>query len=153
MGANMPVTLEKIGIINKSDRTDLEKIYTDYPGDFSFADVASFIENQAGSSLYAGRFNDKLLGAFTLTIDEQHPEQAIIDHLCVREITRQRYVGRDMLRLIMQKMPELDLQLTSCIESQALTALLLQAGFIQHGNKFAFSPSPSSSSSPSSNSN
>lgn len=131
----MPVTLEQVGIINNSDTTDLEKIYFDYPKAITFADIRTFIDDNEGSRLFAARFNDKLLGALTLNIKDN---TATIDHLCVRSITRKRHVGRDLLRLLRQKFPELNLQFESCIESEAVSALFKQAGFSQSGNTFTY---------------
>lgn len=132
----MPVTLEQVGIINKSDKTDLEKIYQDYPKAISFTDIAKFIEGNGGSILFAARFNAKLLGALTLNINGN---TATIDHLCVRRITRERHVARDLLRLLLQKFPKLSFQFESCIESDAVTALFKQAGFTPSGNTFTHS--------------
>ena len=119
----MPVTTEILSkSIVPSDYQDLIKIYQDYPH-YSGNQAQTFIEDlsnqlsQKSSKVQiigAGRFNDKLIGAFVLEQSHQYTIDLIptweLKKLCVRAITRRRGVAIDMLRGLL-KIPPLYLHL------------------------------------------
>ncbi|MDP3845804.1 MAG: acetyl-CoA sensor PanZ family protein [Pseudomonas sp.] len=93
----MPVYVEFVRQPSAQDRSDLAKVYADAP-DWLLAPHANadalIGAGIASGQLIAGRFNDRLLGAALL---EQGPDCWRLSHLCVRQITRQRGVGRRLL--------------------------------------------------------
>ena len=93
----MPVYVEFVRQPSAQDRSDLAKVYTDAPAWLlaPHADADALIAaGIASGRLIAGRFNDRLLGAALL---EQGADCWRLSHLCVRQITRQRGVGRRLL--------------------------------------------------------
>jgi predicted GNAT family N-acyltransferase len=137
----MPVSLERINPLNISaqDRIDLEKVYLDYPAEERFADILTLLESDKHCTLYVARFNARLLGALSLGTQTDSKE-ARIGHLCVRAITRQRHVARDLLRLLMLEQPDLQYNFHSCISDSALTALFINAGFKEENGQFTYKP-------------
>lgn len=129
----MPVTLEKIDQPSAQDLIDLQKIYNDFPGDFDWDALQALQATETDLQLYGARFNDRLLGAITTKAEQQ---TIALDHLCVRKVTRQRHVGRDLLRLLRQQYPQSELTLRYCQASTALTQLMLSQGFEQQGSQF-----------------
>jgi len=93
----MPVYVEFVRQPSAQDRSDLAKVYADAP-DWLLAPHANaealIGAGIASGQLIAGRFNDRLLGAALL---EQGQDCWRLSHLCVRQITRQRGVGRRLL--------------------------------------------------------
>lgn len=93
----MPVIVETLAQPSAQDRLDLAKIYADAP-DWLFAphaDGAALVAaGLAAGELFAGRFNDRLLGAALL---RRGGDAWQLSHLCVRGITRGRGVGRRLL--------------------------------------------------------
>ena len=93
----MPVYVEFVRQPSVQDHSDLAKIYADAPAWLlaPHADAEALIAaGIANGRLIAGRFNDRLLGAALL---EQGADCWRLSHLCVRQITRQRGVGRRLL--------------------------------------------------------
>jgi predicted acetyltransferase len=131
----MPVTLERIDCSKQQDLIDLEKVYNDYPTELRWVDLQQKLANNTQLRLYAGRFNDRLLGAITV---EQQGNALILDHLCVRKITRQRHVARDILRLLLQTEKAKQYKLTPCVESEGLDKLLNNAGFVRNQDTYIF---------------
>lgn len=115
----MPVRLEAITHPSKQDAIDLEKIYHDFQGDIS----GESLQKQSDDShiLYAGRFNDRLLGAMQVVLNDS---QVDIRYLCVREITRKRHVARDMLRLLLGEYPGKNFVLNAPKDNPALQGLM-----------------------------
>lgn len=100
----MPVYLEIINQPDPDDLADLERIYADYP----LPPVASltdwlFDQRETGKTLVAGRFNGRLLGALWL---RSATGPAVIEHLCVRAMTRRRGTARQMLQLLQNQAPQ-----------------------------------------------
>lgn len=131
----MPVYVEYVRQPSAQDRSDLSKVYADAPAWLlaPHASVEALIEaGMTAGTLIAGRFNDRLLGAALL---EQGAACWRLSHLCVRQITRQRGVGRRLLdesqRLAKEAGQPLHLAAPAGhLESQALaarTGLLLQS--------------------------
>jgi hypothetical protein len=129
----MPVVIEKVVSPSAQDLIDLEKLYKDYPTDLRFADLQLLLKNQPETTLYGARFNDRLLAAITVT---PGPEGAILDHLCTRALTRQRGVGKELLRQLLKACSEPSFIFTSCIDSPVIAHLFIQAGFSQNGLAF-----------------
>ncbi len=131
----MPVTLENIKKPTEQDLIDLNKIYLDYPGELRWTALEKELEKSPAITLYGARFNARLLAAISFTEYENHIE---LNHLCVRKVTRQRHVARDLLRLSMAQAPAKKLIFNSCLEDEGLTQLLLQAGFSQNESQFIY---------------
>ena len=131
----MPVKIEKALHPSEQDLIDLEKIYLDYPTTFRFPDLQSLLASQSTTSLYVGRFNNRLVGALSITVDHQ---SAHLNHLCTRKITRQRNVAKDMLRQLLAQIPYKTFTFNSCIEDNNLDLLLIPAGFQKTDNNYQF---------------
>lgn len=129
----MPVTLELIEKPSAQDTIDLEKIYNDYPLELRWNDLQTLLAEQPQRRLYAGLFNARLLGAASVYLQDN---TLIIEHLCVRTITRQRSVARDLLRLILEAEDHPRYQFTVCQEHPGITKLFTNAGFIRQGDDF-----------------
>lgn len=129
----MPVTLEKVGIMSPQDKIDLEKVYNDFPTANSLTNVMAFISETANSSLYAARFNERLIGACTIT---ENNDELVLENLCVRSITRNRRVGSDILRLAGKHFEGKAINAPYCQKSDALAQLFKQAGFSDDGDRF-----------------
>jgi hypothetical protein len=128
----MPLKLEKVESPSAQDIIDLEKLYRDYPTEFRFDDLQALLKNNAGTSLYAGRFNDRLIAAITVT--EQEP--ITLNHLCTRAITRNRGVAKELLRQLLHIKTHGDLHFNNCINAEGIAPLFIQAGFTASGNHF-----------------
>jgi GNAT superfamily N-acetyltransferase len=125
----MPVAVEILSSPSEQDHADLAKIYADAP-DWLLAPYASAAEliqqGLADERLVVGRFNDRLLGAALVArLDEGWR----LSHLCVRQVTRQRGVGRRLVEETARLAREAGatLRLTAPaghLESQALAARL-----------------------------
>ncbi|MBA5981581.1 acetyl-CoA sensor PanZ family protein [Pseudomonas sp. MD195_PC81_125] len=93
----MPIVVQALHDASYQDQQDLQKIYRDAP-QWLFAPYsgdAQLIENSLDdSSLIAGRFNDRLLGAARLT---RHDRVWYLSHLCVRKVTRRRGVAERLV--------------------------------------------------------
>ena len=129
----MPVTLELIEKPSAQDAIDLEKIYKDYPLKLRWPDLQKLLAEQPNRRVYAGLFNDRLLGAASVYLQDN---TLIIEHLCMRSITRKRNVARDLLRLILEAESHPRYQFSLCQESPGMHKLLTNAGFNQQGNDF-----------------
>ncbi|HEY9034093.1 MAG TPA: aspartate 1-decarboxylase autocleavage activator PanM [Pseudomonadales bacterium] len=128
----MPVTLETLTTPSAQDLLDLEKIYADY----DFADwpaVKAALTSTPAMTLYGARFNNRLLGAASVTDDNG---TAILNHLCVRSVTRRRNVARDLLRLLLQHHRQAQWQMQLCCDSPGAVRLLENAGFVRSGDRF-----------------
>lgn len=136
----MPVTLETIDATAEQDLIDLQKIYEDYPTALRWPELNATLNTQpdnAQTKLYAARFNARLLGSISCQLS--HNGNALLDHLCVRKVTRQRHVARDLLRLLLQELKSNNVKqvtLQCCIDSEGLSKTLLQAGFTQQDQLF-----------------
>ena len=134
----MPVTLEEISQPSEQDLIDLEKIYQDYPSDLRWGSLQGELQENPRMQLYAARFNARLLAAISCTVKDS---EIHLNHLCVRKVTRQRHVGRDLLRLLMAEHPNKKIHFQSCIDPEVgLSALFIQAGFNPQGCDFIYQP-------------
>lgn len=99
----MPVTLHLVDkAVWASDpqvRHDLQRIYADAPAERLAMPVDSFLRKhlEAGHFFGCARFNDRLLGALAIRIDDQ---AWWLSELCVRKTTRRRGVGSRLLTLV-----------------------------------------------------
>ena len=128
----MPLTLEQVISPTEQDLIDLEKLFQDYPEQTRWQDVQQWLSENPDTQIFAGRFNDRLLGAVTLTT---HANEITINHLCVRKVTRQRAVGKDLLRLIFAQNKGAQFSITICHSSEANKALLKKLGFTEHNDQ------------------
>ena len=130
----MPVTLEAVNKPSEQDLIDLNKIYQDYPVDVRWPALQQQLNENSNTTLYAARFNARLLAAISITVKD---DGITLDHLCVRTVTRQRHVARDMLRLLKAELSanaelaDKRISFSSCIEDQNIATLFLQADFTQ----------------------
>ncbi|MFR0692338.1 aspartate 1-decarboxylase autocleavage activator PanM [Enterobacterales bacterium AE_CKDN230030158-1A_HGKHYDSX7] len=93
----MPVVIQHLTQPSEQDRQDLLKIYAEAPQWLlaPFADAQELVtRGLAEGRLFAGRFNDRLLGAAWI---EQGQDTWRLSQLCVRRVTRQRGVARRLL--------------------------------------------------------
>lgn len=130
----MPVYLEPVTTPSEQDLIDLTKLYADYPTPLNFAELQAALTDDNSLTLYGARFNGRLLGAISLKAEDN---TALLNHLCVRKVTRQRTVGRELLRLILDKTDFRQYRLESCIDDAALDALFSKMGFSKTGNCYS----------------
>lgn len=131
----MPVTLETIRKASSQDLIDLDKIYLDYPTDFRWQDIQTALQQDKTLKLFGARFNARLLGAISCQQAEGYIE---LNHLCVRKVTRNRHVARDLLRLLIAQYPSQKIIFNSCIEDEGIRRLLEQAGFTVDNNQYLY---------------
>lgn len=130
----MPVRLEAITKPSPQDAIDLDKIYQDFPGEVT----SESLQKQSDDThvLFAGRFNDRLLGAMQVVFDGN---QADIRYLCVREITRKRHVARDMLRLLLSEYPQHSFVIKGAKDNEALQGLMRLMQFKETPEGYSYS--------------
>ncbi len=97
----MPILFEQIVTPDAQDLTDLVKIYLDYPQTVAAessqqATIKCFQERlaQPDQTLYAARFNGRLLAAVWINTSSDHWQ---LEQLCVRKLTRRRGVASKLL--------------------------------------------------------
>lgn len=93
----MPVVVQHLIQPSEQDRQDLLNIYADAPGWLlaPFNDAQALVEQGLREGrLFAGRFNDRLLGAAWI---ERNESTWQLSRLCVRRVTRNRGVARRLL--------------------------------------------------------
>ena len=129
----MPIILEQISHPGTEDRNDLIKIYQDYPKTLDASQHSSlgeWIDTRLtnGQTLFAGRFNGRLLAAIWGRSDNQ---QLQLEYLCVRKLTRRRGVARQLLTLLIKQAHQQHLKLTikQPLESIELSSLLKELNF------------------------
>ena len=133
----MPVIAEALQTPNEQEWLDLEKLYQDYPEHFRVEELRQLLSANPATRLYVARFNDRILGALTLTVSGNNHT---LDHLCVRTVTRRRGVARDLLRQMLAAAEGSSFLLNSCREEATLEALLNPFGFVRQGNQFLRTP-------------
>lgn len=120
---------------------DLEKLYQGYLNeqDLTVTSLASLINNPQ-TLFFVTLFNARHLGAVQVEIKDKH---ATLSHLCVREITRRRGVGKNLLgevekHLINENINTVSLALTSIREDElVITTEFMQAcGYQLQETKF-----------------
>lgn len=126
-GEVLPVYLEWVEQPSEQDWVDLEKLYKEAPdqwfADFGVADAQGYVaKHQDGESvLAAGRFNDRLITAASL---QKHERGYLIQHLCVRSVTRERGVAHQLMVRLAQWADEKGLGLVVEANSPDLSTLL-----------------------------
>ena len=120
----MPILLEILPAQpTSSDLNDLQKIYQDAPDGLipdscntdDTADLLATLRPDANTKLYGARFNDRLLGAVTVT-ENAHALNA--SYLCVRKVTRNRGVGKRIVDVLHQIADEQDRTLHCAIPKE-----------------------------------
>jgi ribosomal protein S18 acetylase RimI-like enzyme len=129
----MPIILEQISHPGAEDRNDLIKIYQDYPKTLDsnqHSSLGEWIDQRLadGQTLFAGRFNGRLLAAIWGSSDQQ---QLQLEYLCVRKLTRRRGVARQLLTLLIKQARQQQLKLTikQPLVSIELSSLLKELDF------------------------
>ncbi|ATM97623.1 putative acetyltransferase [Yersinia frederiksenii] len=92
----MKLTIERLTILTHQDLIDLAKIWP--------AQQPALWQQwiQDGKPLFAARFNERLLGAVKIRVDG---EQAELQDLWVREVTRRRGVGLYLIEETLRQLP------------------------------------------------
>ncbi len=107
----MPLHIEWIESPSAQDWIDLDKLYKDAPNhwfaDQAIADAKGYISHkkELGYRVAVGRFNDRLIAAAALQPheDKQHQHNGFeLEDLCVRSITQDRGVARQLIVRICQ---------------------------------------------------
>jgi len=114
--------------------TDLQKIYADYLPPAALTEEAiSTLIAEPTTRLYMTMFNDRHIGAAKVSIEGS---QATLTQLTVRDLTRRRGVGKNLLTQIQKSLSadnithiRYDLQEVSEVDLLATTAFLLDSGF------------------------
>lgn len=117
----MKLTIIRLETFSDQDRICLSKIWPDSaPNEHALDD---------DHRLYAARFNERLLAAVCVTLNES---QGTLDSLCVREVTRRRGVGQYLLEEVMRDNPQVKrwvLSKTGVEESLEMAAFARALGF------------------------
>ena len=122
----MKLTIIRLTTLGEQDIIDLGKIWPEYS--------ASSLQINEEHRIYAARFNERLLGAVRVTINDG---QAALDSLRIREITRRRGVGQYLLEEILREGPEISGWWMSDVgveDREAMTAFMQALGFADCGN-------------------
>lgn len=124
----MPVIVESITAPSIDDQTDLLKIYNDAPEWLKQAETPEewLIRVLADENifLYAGRFNDRLLAAALINRSQQ---QWSLEWLTVRNVTRNRGVGKRTVDVLQQMATENNATLAVSGTTEIPLPLWLQA--------------------------
>ncbi len=97
----MNLTIEQLFTFTDQDSLDLAKIWPE-------ADIPSLGQKISGShAVFAARFNDRLLGAVQVIIDNEWGEGRLVAPL-VRSVTRRRGVGLYLINEAQRLMPEIN---------------------------------------------
>ena len=100
----MPVHMEWIESPSEQDWVDLNKLYKEAPAHWfaTQGDASTYIDAKTSASyqLLAGRFNDRLISAAALKPSGQSSFE--IEDLCVRQVTQERGVAKQLLVRICQ---------------------------------------------------
>ena len=92
----MKLTIIRLFECSAQDEIDLAKIWPEY----SSASLALTDTHR----IYAAKFNDRLLGAVRVTLAGN---EAVLDSLRVREITRRRGVGQYLVEEVIRDNPDI----------------------------------------------
>jgi|SRR5471030_3259042 len=97
----MKLTIEHLTHFTPQDTVDLAKIWPN-------TDITALSERLSGSfSVFAARFNDRLLASIQVIIDNEWNEARLVAPL-VREVTRRRGVGLYLINETERLMPEIN---------------------------------------------
>ncbi|MDA5536602.1 aspartate 1-decarboxylase autocleavage activator PanM [Yersinia mollaretii] len=92
----MKLTIERLTTLTHQDLIDLAKIWPEQQQ----ASWQQWIID--GKPLFAARFNERLLGAVKVAVEDQNAE---LQDLCVREVTRRRGVGLYLIEETLRQLP------------------------------------------------
>ena len=115
---------------------DLKKIYLNYlpESEITESKISEILEK---SSLFMTMFNERHIGAVKV---EKNSTTATLSQLCIREITRRRGIGKNLLKqiekqLITDGMTEIKYNLQEVKENEhsATKAFLTDSGYIVEG--------------------
>jgi len=119
--------------------TDLQKIYLNYLPQTSLTEAA--ISNSLTSTrLYLTMFNARHIGAVKVQLEG---DKATLSELCIRDITRRRGVGKNLLKrieeaLLPEGIKEIQYDLDEVSEEELLaTQAFLTNSFYEIDNKLA----------------
>lgn len=143
MDKKLPVYLQWLEQPDDQDRIDLDKLYADAPVQWLEQDNQekgsqwAMEKIRQGEQLALGRFNDRIVCAACLVIQPEHGSLANmykIDKLCVRAITRERGVARQLLVRLCQWADETGSALYIEEQKSAENGLarLYELGFVQY---------------------
>ncbi|MDA5474752.1 aspartate 1-decarboxylase autocleavage activator PanM [Yersinia kristensenii] len=93
----MKLTIERLTNLTHQDLIDLAKIWPEQQQTYWLQWIND------GKPLFAARFNERLLGAVKVIVDGQ---QAELEDLCVREVTRRRGVGLYLIEETLRQLAE-----------------------------------------------
>ena len=144
----MPIYLQWLDTPSEQDCVDLEKLYADAPADWLSDSNQSCATDWAstrvacGDSLALGRFNDRIVcAAWVVKAADlelrQHSYE--IKQLCVRSITRERGVAKQLLVRLCQWAGETQSSLYIADEAGKLSNLY-ELGFVQYLQGWRYTP-------------
>lgn len=119
----MKLTIIRLFECSAQDEIDLAKIWPEY----SSASLALTDTHR----IYAAKFNDRLLGAVRVTLAGN---EAALDSLRVREITRRRGVGQYLVEEVIRDNPEISgwwMSDAGVEDRDVMTAFMQAVGFAE----------------------
>ena len=144
----MPIYLQWLDEPSEQDSTDLDKLYADAPAQW-LSDVGQIngagwvLEKRKRGELVAlGRFNDRIVcGACLVLQPDSQPLSYLyeVKQLCVRRITRERGVAKQLLVRLCQWANETQASLYIKDDAEAL-ASLYELGFVQYLQGWRYTP-------------
>ncbi len=145
----MPIITEVVNTPDEQDLTDLLKIVRDDPAlpSLDEQNLQIWLSDRLADpllQLYAARFNDRLLAALWLRHDKRVNNDGThqLEHLCVREITRNRGVANKFMLDIVQIADQQNWRLNVLLseENTALGKWLQTLGFHPQDNNHYYRP-------------
>lgn len=137
----MPVHLEWVESPSEQDWIDLNKLYTDAPKGWMDSGSEPLAQNyvlqkqQQGYKVVAGRFNDRLIATALLKVNIEKINAYYLEDMCVRALTRERGVARQLLVRICQWSDEQKCSLW-VIDENASLRVLIEFGFVHGSGKW-----------------
>ncbi len=137
----MPVHLEWVESPSDQDWIDLNKLYLDAPKGWISNENAQPAQNyvlqkhQQGYKVVAGRFNDRLIATALLKVNSEKVNAYYLEDMCVRALTRERGVAKQLLVRICQWSDEQKCSLWVADESAKLR-VLMEFGFVHAQGKW-----------------
>lgn len=118
---------------------DLQKIYADYlPADSLTEQAISESLQEKGTRVYATMFNERHIGAAKVNISGS---KATLSQLTVRDLTRRRGVGKNLLvqiekSLMQEGIKQIEYNLQEVAEKECLStqAFLVDSGYTLNGH-------------------
>ncbi len=139
--STLPVHLEWVESPSEQDWIDLNKLYKDSPSDWcddqseNRAQTYVAHKQQQGYKVAAGRFNDRLIVVAALKVNVEKVNAYYIDDMCVRALTRERGVAKQLMVRLCQWSDQQKCSLW--IEDPAAKLkVLLEFGFVHDQGKW-----------------